>query len=197
MPSDSKEEPLLAEVNAGIDKHHGPTRCQDGIGTKTTETVDLGSLLGRKKAGENDSDVIGKLIHQGTIVGVVMWVVLTSLALYIAPSDSFEYLSGSERNSCLVVFVLLFVTNGSRLLPVVFRDNGLKSLKNGVMTGLLVVESISVLSLGLMIWFPTPVLIDNVTGMRVHYIRWSSWTALAFTMCWLTGTLGFDFYPLK
>jgi len=136
----------------------------------------------------NDSDHyrVCKLLREATLYGVVTWVFFLGIVIYISPPETFEYMEETEKNANLLVFILLFVTNGSRLLPYFFRNNPMQIMNSGVMLGSCAVQGIALSSSGLMMLFPTPVLVDQVTGTRVHLVRWVEWTVLSFLMTFLT-----------
>lgn len=146
----------------------------------------LSALAGSTTNTQDNVARMGRFLQQGALAAVCMWISLLLLVWWVAPSSSYERLEGMERNACILVFVLLGVTNTSRLLPLLFRDKNTLFLKTGAMVGSCTVQLIALCSVAILILFPTPVLIDPITLRRVHLVRWAEWTPLAFLMTFLT-----------
>jgi hypothetical protein len=49
-------------------------------------------------------------------------------------------------NANIITFILLLVTNGSRILPLAIRDSNLDFAKNGVLVGTFAVQCIALVS---------------------------------------------------
>lgn len=145
----------------------------------------LSALAGTKNSGTEDIQRVGDFLRKGSLAAVAMWLSLLGLVWLVAPADSYEVMEGPEQNACILVFLLLAVTNSSRLIPLMFRDKA-SFMKTGAMVGSCTVQCIALASVAIMICFPTPMLMDPVTGRRVHLVRWAEWTPLAFLMTFLT-----------
>ena len=52
--------------------------------------------------------------------------------------------------------------------------------------GSFTVQFIAIVSNWITVTFPTPVLVDHVSGMRIHLMRFAVWTPLSFLMTFLT-----------
>ena len=144
----------------------------------------LSALAGNDVAKE-DMQRVGKFLRTGSLAAGIMWLSMLALVWWIAPTDSYERLDRAEHHACVLVFVLLAVSNSSRLVPLLIRDKA-QFLKTGAMVGSCTVQFIALASVAIMILFPTPVLMDPITGQRVHLVRWAEWTPLAFLMTFLT-----------
>ena len=57
------------------------------------------------------------------------------------------------------------------------------------MVGSMTVQLVAIASITLMLSFPTPVLLDPVTGLRTHMVRWVEWVVLSFLMTFLTESI--------
>ena len=145
----------------------------------------LSALAGSGDSSQDDIQRVGHFLRMGSLAGFLLWLSLLALVHYIAPPDSYELLEGPERNANILVFILLLVTNGSRLLPLLFRDKS-HFIKTGAMVGSCTIQLIALTSVAIMATLPTPVLLDEMTGRRVHLVRWAEWTPLAFLMTFLT-----------
>ena len=55
-----------------------------------------------------------------------------------------------------------------------------------MMAGMAVVQLVAVASNALMIYRPTPIMIDPVTGAGSYLVRWAEWGSLGFLMPFLT-----------
>lgn len=143
-----------------------------------------GDLLGSSTNGLNEE--IGSFLKQGSLVGFVLWLGLLWVTFRYAPDESFERLEGPEMHANVTVLFLLLYTNLSRICRMVIRDRGFLFANSGVMVGSITVQTIAIVSVSLMVFFPTPVVTDPVTGIRSHLVRWCEWTAAAFLMTFLT-----------
>uniref|UniRef100_A0A7S4IJL4 Uncharacterized protein n=1 Tax=Odontella aurita TaxID=265563 RepID=A0A7S4IJL4_9STRA len=54
------------------------------------------------------------------------------------------------------------------------------------------VQAVSSITNGTMALFPTPMLVDPVTGMDVYLLRWCEWAPLSFLMAYLTACMDAD-----
>lgn len=131
---------------------------------------------------------VGTLLRHGSMVATAMWLIFL-VAATLSPAESFERLEGFERNANITVLILLLYTNMSKMLRMVVRDKSFIFVNTGIMAGAVTVQIIAMLSITLMICFPTPVVIDPVTGIRSHLVRWAEWTSLAFLMTFLTESI--------
>lgn len=186
--SSSLTEPLLRQPSKSSQDDPNPANTFAAAKKIDSNNLDLhfsGGLLGG--AGSNELDeIVGSFLRQGSMVAFVVWVLLLWTAFRYAPKESFERLEGAEKHANVTVFCLLVYTNLSRLLRMVIRDRSFVFVHSGVMVGCITVQTIAMASLSLMIFFPTPVVVDPVTGIRSHLVRWCEWTAAAFLMTFLT-----------
>ena len=133
-----------------------------------------------------DGEQVDALLRKGANTALGIWIVLLALIYWLTPSSRFEQLEGVERNANIIASMILFVTNLSRLVPLMLKDSPTDLLRTGIMSASLTCQVITMASVALMAFFPTPVVIDHVTGIRVHLARWAGWTALAFLMTFMT-----------
>ena len=145
------------------------------------------------RLGELTDDGLKKIVNpflkKGAAAAFVLWAVLISAVYRFAPADSYEVLEGTERNANITVLLLLLYVSLSRVMQLIIRDKSFIFVHSGVMVGSTTVQLIAVLSVSLMVFFPTPVVIDPVTGIRSHLIRWAEWASLAFLMTFLTESI--------
>ena len=167
--------------------HSSPRQSTSKQKTSSGEIPKLsfaGGFLHLGASNELD-DSVGRFLRQGSVVALVVWLALLYMAYSWAPAESFEVLEGAERNANLTVLFILLYTNVSRLLRMAVRDKSFVFVNSGVMTGSLTVQFIALVSILLMVFYPTPVIVDRVTGMRSHLVRWAEWVPLAFLMTFL------------
>lgn len=129
---------------------------------------------------------VDALLRKGANTALGIWIVLLALIYWLIPSSRFEQLEGVERNANVIAAMALFVTNLSRLVPLMIEDSPTDLLRTGIMSASLTCQVITMASVSLMAFYPTPVVIDHMTGIRVHLARWAGWTALAFLMTFMT-----------
>ena len=139
---------------------------------------------------ENSFDETDRRLIKASLLTFIVWFCLTGFVLAYSPKDSFERVSGTEREVCSIAFVLLLVSNISRLFPLLYHDNLLTTsrqhfFKNGFVVSALTIQTIAMVACGLMAFFPTPILIDHVTGARCFLVRWCEWAPLAFLLTFL------------
>ena len=140
------------------------------------------------RGGTDDDKVkmVEELFHKGAAIGVGMWIFLMVLVYLLAPNDSYEEPSGFEQLCHIVGGTLLIVSNGARLLPLLLKEKGYKILKSGFIVGTLAVQLVALASNYIMAFRATPVLFDEISGLRFHLVRWAEWIPLAFLMSFLT-----------
>ncbi|KAG7345395.1 hypothetical protein IV203_032926 [Nitzschia inconspicua] len=180
------QEPLL-KTNCLVDRT--PTAKSYTVANNNCEMEIQfsGGLLGRSSHESNER--IATFL-QGCVVGLVMWPALLWAAFRYTPPppppESFERLEGPEKHANITVLFLLLYTNISRILRVVIRDRGFEFVNSEVMIGSITVQAIATISVSLMIFFPTPVVVEPATGIRTHLVRWCEWTVVGFLMTFLT-----------
>lgn len=173
--------------------------------TETNETADCrssspllrnlvfpGSSLAHLDSSELDQ--VAVLFRRGALIGLTLYLCLLMTVYTLAPVSSFQSPASKdggnlEQTAHFISFLLLFVTNGSRLVPLLLRENSYSLFQNGVIVGTLAVQCIAMTANLLMSVVPTPIVLDPHTGLRVHLVRWCEWTALAFLMTFLTVNL--------
>ena len=150
-----------------------------------------------------DEDVacVDRLLFRTSRYIVAIWIVLILFSYWVAPQESIQWLTGSERNAALVELSILSTAvtmkHGPLLWEMNFMDfsipvgssapwGGLqrRSLMgtprfSGILVGGLVVQFIAIFTMVIMVSFPVPVMIDPVLKSRVHLLRWCEWTPLA------------------
>jgi signal transduction histidine kinase len=175
-------EPSLPQQNS--DDSTTPLLSNEAIDPNSSSQLAfdlLGAFLDHR-----DLSGVGNFLRRGAMVGILLWVFNITVFHLLAPAESFELLEGMELNACIMVFLILFVTNGSRFGPLLLERDEVPIKESGILFGCCAVQGIALTSLSLLILFPTPVLIEPVTGNRVHLTRWAEWISLAFIMTFLT-----------
>ncbi|CAB9502488.1 expressed unknown protein [Seminavis robusta] len=160
----------------------------EGLDSKTPEVVmhPTQAQPNQQLMSDEDLDAVGQFLVQGSCVGIIIWLFLLFNVYLLAPEDSYEYLTGMERQAGWTIVILLFATNTTRIIPLAFQKNGFQFLKSGIMVGSFTVQFIALVSNWIMVVFKTPVMIDPYTGMRIHLFRFAVWTPLSFLMTFLT-----------
>jgi hypothetical protein len=140
------------------------------------------------RGGTDDDKIklVEELFHKGAAIGVGVWVILMILVYLFSPYELYEEPSGFEQLCHIVGGTLLIVSNGARLLPLLMKDKGYKILKSGFIVGSLAVQLVALASNYIMAFRPTPVMYDEISGLRFHLVRWAEWIPLAFLMAFLT-----------
>lgn len=142
--------------------------------------------------GEVSSELDRKvetLLRRGSMVAIGMWILFLVAIFTLSPPESYERLEGVERNVSIIILFLLLYTNVSKLLRIIVRDKSFLFVNTGIMMGSVTVQAIAMLSIAMMTFLPTPIVIDPVTGIRSHLVRWAEWTSLAFLMTFLTESI--------
>jgi len=124
-------------------------------------------------------------------MAVSIWISLVTLSCVIGYRlDSMVELDGIEKSAPMVASLLLGMSLVSCVLPQLV--GGKKRCMSGVIVCAVTVQSIAFVTDLLMATFPTPVLIDPITGAKAHLMRYCEWTPLAFTMAFLTESCRID-----
>jgi signal transduction histidine kinase len=138
----------------------------------------------------NDQDVAidkaSSSFRRGAQVTFAMWCTLVYVVMNYSPADSFEQAEGHERTLFLFSFLLLLVSNISNAYPLFLHDQNFDFLKSGVLQSAFTVQCMAMATDFILFAMPTPVMFDEFSGMRVHLLRWATWTCLAFLMTFLT-----------
>jgi len=133
-------------------------------------------FLGGTRSEQPDQvDQVGKHFRKVALIGLAMYVAILGITVYLTPEESFHKPRGVEKNIHLLTFLLLFVTNGSRLVPLALRTSGGTFYDSGVLFSLLVVQGIAMFSNLSLALLPTPKLHDPIAGMDVTMLRWVEW----------------------
>ena len=131
-----------------------------------------------------------------SFVTVECWVLLSAAVMVLSKPESFEVLQGAEQQVALMAFLLMTLANLSRLAPLLYRDHVvLKNhprsgfWKNGIFVAAATSQTIAMVTHFYMAFWPVPVVIDPVTGARVHLFRWAEWVCccIATMLVWLFG----------
>ena len=183
---ETRNSPTLQETH---DEQHQtfpkpPTKAEQQARIEITKQMDLKTLLSTFESTRVDE--IHGLFRFGAYAGLTLYAVLLLTVLRYAPVESYEIPEGPERFAHVVSLLLLMVTNGSRILPLLLSENSGNLAKSGFIVGTLTVQLVAMSANLLMGFVPTPVMIDPVTGLRSHLVRWVEFTALAFLMTFFT-----------
>ena len=124
----------------------------------------------------------------------IVWSFTMACVLLLSTKESYNRVSGVEKDVSTIAFILMLMSNISRLLPLLYRNRVLhqgqprqKSIwTNGFFVASFTVQGIAMVANGLMAFFPTPVVVDPITGARVHMVRWSEWFPLGFLLTFLS-----------
>jgi hypothetical protein len=184
--------PPKKDTKTDDDDHDG----DDGGGIRSNPLPHL-NVPGFYYGGpSNDDDVgkVGKIFRQGALIGFLVWIFNLFLVFRYSPAETYEAPHGIEQNAHIISCILILVTNGSRILPLAIRDSNLDFAKSGVLVGTFAVQCIALISNILLSFFPTPILIDEISGLRVHLLRWAEWIPLTFLMTFLLDNID---APLK
>ena len=159
---------------------------------KTGETT-LRNLLDLVQRDDESLRETHTRLIQASLLTTLLWAICTGAVLWWSPPSSYSRAMDVERDVCSLAFLLLILANVARFLPLVYRDYhvnrsevGLKMIENGFFVTSFTVQGISAVANGLMAYFPTPVVIDSITGARVHLVRWSEWWTLSFLLTFLS-----------
>lgn len=140
-----------------------------------------------------DSDeldaLVGSSLRKGSITAFILWIALLVGSYILAPSENL-HLEDTERNASIIVLVLLVYTNGSRIINLIIRDDKrFLFVNSGAMVVSITVQVISISTCTIMLFFPTPIVVDPFTGIRSYVIRWVEWIPLSFLMTFLTESI--------
>ena len=134
-----------------------------------------------------------------TIWLLCTWLSLVTIMYLLIPRENIVRLSGLEQRAAITGMSLIFVSLFSRIIELLGmggglggphssypKHNGSKCFYHGlwkvishnisgILLGGLAVQVVALATDFLMVFFPTPVVIDPVLGTRVHVLRWCEW----------------------
>lgn len=117
------------------------------------------------------------------LFALVVYGFLVSFA-YAVAKDSEEEISSMERSAARLGLVILAVTIGLQVMPLMMRNQG--TGMPSIIFAAMVVQGIALCTSALMVFGnKPPIMIDAVTGGRVHLLRWAEWAPAAFVMTFL------------
>jgi hypothetical protein len=182
--------PLLREQDGGLSKTEGKKQGQEIVMPPMNLLRGLLGLESSNMMGDNNLEkIVGDFLRRGSLVAVILWLLLLYVVYIVSPPECFEHLEGVERDVNMTILVLLVVSNSMRAVRLVIRDSGTAFINTGVITGTVTVQMLAMVSICLMLFLPTPVMIDPMTGIRSHMVRWAEWACLAFLMTFLTESI--------
>ncbi|CAB9499071.1 expressed unknown protein [Seminavis robusta] len=186
--SPSEPHPATNNAGTGTGMHRRSHRApMDRSGsTRIVDAIRSSSITDSMNETEEDLEAVGRFLRRGALAGWTIWIVLMFVTMRFLPAHTFADLDLHEKRSCWIMVTVLFVTNGSRLLPLAFQHNGVEFLKSGIITGTFSVQCMALLSNLLMATMPTPVMIDTISGVRIHMVRYATWVPLCFLMTFVT-----------
>jgi hypothetical protein len=149
----------------------------------------LGGLLGTESLSSALEVIVGSFLRRGACAGITIWLAMLVLVIAVAPYDSYQFLGFYEWMAHFMMLTLLVGANIGRLSPYLVRERSWEFLKGGAMASNAAVQLISISNTIIMMCLPTPVLVDPITGLRTHLVRWAEWIALAFLMTFLTESI--------
>lgn len=140
----------------------------------------------RAFSGSSELDEVSGLFRKAAMLGLAAYLALVAFSFMITPSNDFESLDGMERTAHLLTAVLIVVTNGSRIFPLLLRDDRRAFVGSGFIFGTVMVQIIAVSANLAVALLPTPVAVDKFTGVRSHQLRWAEMIPLCFLMSFFT-----------
>ena len=173
----------------------------DGKASNASNSVAGDAVDGKSKKKQHDNgitslflegdrdfefDQLGRSFRRCSLVSLTVWAILIFLVFNYSPADSFEKPNQRERTAHFLSFILLFVTNGSRIFPLYLQGNSFAFIRSGVLQATMTVQMIASISNLIMSTIPCPVMTDHVSGMRIHLVRWVEWIPVSFLMAFLT-----------
>lgn len=143
------------------------------------------SVAGWDKVDE-EIECVESMFRRGTLVAVLLWLSLLFAVFRYAPFETYEEPIGLERSTHMLSCLVLSINLVSRVLPLFVRDFSFGFMKSGFLLGALTVQVIAITSNLVMCKLPAPVVVDEISSLRFHLVRWAEWTPLAFLMTFLT-----------
>jgi hypothetical protein len=75
-----------------------------------------------KKNGDEHIEETNQRLFYASVATVMVWLFLTGAVLFFSPKESYTLNLKQDRDICSMAFILLLVSNISRLLPLVYKD---------------------------------------------------------------------------
>ena len=115
-----------------------------------------------------DVEETDRMFLKASFITIVVW--LFCICLVFSSSTPTERLEGTEREAASIAFWMLFV-----IFIVVWLLTSWPTSKtsiSGILVASLTVQMIAMATNALLAWYPTIVIVDQVTGARVFVLRW-------------------------
>ena len=116
-----------------------------------------------------------RMFLKASFITVAVWIFCICLVYSSSPPT--EKLEGTEREAAAIAFWMLFVIFIVVWLITSWPTN--KTSISGILVASLTVQTIAMITNALLAWYPTPVMMDEMTGARVFVLRWCEWAPLA------------------
>lgn len=134
---------------------------------------------------------VDKHYQRVACTATLVWLALLCLSFFIGrQTNSLEVLEGGEKQAPMAGGLVMAISLSSAVLPCLISKR--RQCLSGVIVCAVTAQSIALVTNLLLAFAPTPVLIDQVTGMKTYLIRYCEWAPLAFLMAFLTDSCRID-----
>jgi hypothetical protein len=173
----------IADIGINIDINNTQKEIE---GSKDDSKSLKSSLYADEFIAEVDSHY-----YKVACIAVSVWMFLMTISVIIGYRlDIMVQLDGLEQKAPMVASLLLGMSLVSCVLPLLVRGN--KRCLSGVIVCAICVQTMALVTDLIMATFPTPVLVDPITGATSYLMRYCEWAPLAFTMAFLTESCKID-----
>jgi hypothetical protein len=140
---------------------------------------------------EEALETVKRNFTKGSCIGFLLYVSLSLGVLKWAPRSSFILPEEREFRCYIAVGCLVVVTNVSRFLRLLVtrEERVVAAVRHGILSGILLLQCITVTSSFAMAFVPSPVIYDRVTGHDFRLFHWVEWISLCFLMTFLVDNI--------
>lgn len=197
----------------------GSLNGRDGVGgggslASSQDDGDVHAAAAEAAAAMIPSEILDQSFRSAMKAAAAVWVIMTMSCLALCKPSAFRPQETDGASLALgAASLVMGVSVVTRGLSLFFaepfgkksrgNDDDFGSEQAGNMTVVgsrisgaalvgFFVQAVSSITNGTMAMFPTPMLVDPVTGMDVYLLRWCEWAPLSFLMAYLTASMDAD-----
>ena len=142
----------------------------------------------------DDLAAVDKACGRVAIKSLIAWLALVTVTVTVVAPGQRQYLMDPERTAAGFAACVMTASVAHKIIAMVSPGFQVKSSDEpqlaslppaGVMRAGIIVNVITAATNWLMFFIEVPIVFDQVTGGRVHLLRWCEWAVLAYLMTYM------------
>ena len=168
----------------------------DDVNASATTSLLLDERPTKPTVSMMEATDVDPLLVRASIITVTLWVALLSLIFTASPPEHWQSTQGLEQQVPFVASVVSTAVLVYFLLPFIAHisseENKRKKKLSGIMIAAICTSLISIVTNILLSSFPTIVVQDSFTGVRVFAVRWCEFIPLAGLMTYMADAIDME-----